>query len=117
MKIIKQGNKQESDKKIFKCDNCSCEFECGTNEYYTDTNPILIIPKKVYAASCPCCHKICNLEETTVDWSTTTVTQPWNSHYDFITRSSSNSYLNITPTGTISVNESSISSSKASDSK
>jgi len=59
MRIIKEGNKKNYNVK-FVCNNCGCEFECNTSEYWTDNSVKLTYPPQyTRMANCPCCHKIC----------------------------------------------------------
>ena len=72
MIVTKHGETSEiKDCERFKCNNCNCEFECNTDEYYIDycgaetPKEIIAVPidsnisvQDYYVCSCPECHKI-----------------------------------------------------------
>ena len=62
MKIVKEGRIPEKTTKVFKCENCGCEFEASEDEYFENDNTIAsaFLSQPIYSyANCPICHKMC----------------------------------------------------------
>ena len=74
MKIIKPGNKEKRKKEIdgyrFTCENCGCEFECDTDEVFTESlygwDPDIgyTVCESCVHEYCPNCGKIANKVKT-----------------------------------------------------
>lgn len=76
MNIKKHGNikKNECTTKDFRCNNCGCEFQANSNEYYefrdnggysigTISTYVYKVNMIKYICSCPECHHIVMIEE------------------------------------------------------